>query len=241
MNPAGMPLEFDPYGNAKPDLVTELGKFCSFCEKSLTRSAFHVEHILAKGCLIPGSQTLKYPHLKKRWDNFLLACVNCNSVKGDKDVAVLAPFMPHENNLLHFLEIQTGGMIVMKTGVVGNDRIRTQAFIDLVGLDRIPGHAQFSMKDDRWDERLEAYDLAGRYLAKYTSNPPTADIESIVDLAMAIGFYTIWYQFFIGHDPVINAFINGFTRSDGSIVEPFPSTCNNSFDATNHYNTLPRP
>lgn len=37
---------YDPYGKAKPDLVEELGDYCSYCGKQVVWSALEVEHIL---------------------------------------------------------------------------------------------------------------------------------------------------------------------------------------------------
>ncbi|WP_448103508.1 hypothetical protein [Pedobacter panaciterrae] len=239
LTPAGLPLEFDPYGAAKPDLVVEIGSFCSFCEKSNTRSACHVEHIHAKKC-VNALGTLIYSHLEFRWDNFLIGCVNCNSVKGNKDVTALNVFMPHQHNLMHFITVSTGGLIKIKQGVLGVDLARTKAFIDLVGLDRVPGDADFSDKDDRWDERLAAYDLATRYYQKYTNNPPTTDIENIVDLAAGIGFFSVWYEVFQSQDAVLDALINGINIPGRGFVPAFPGTHQLSFDRHNGYQTLRR-
>jgi hypothetical protein len=236
----GTPLEIKPWGDAKPNLIIELGSHCSFCEKSGTRSAFHVEHIHGKGCLNATGIKI-YDAMKYRWDNFLIACVNCNSVKGDKDVVLHAPFLPHTNNLLHYIKVLKGGLIRIRLGITGNDLIRTQAFIDLIGLDRVPGHPQFSSKDDRWDERLEAYDIAERYHRKYTSLPPETDIETIVTLAKSTGFFSAWYEIFKGQNSVIDALINGYTPAGGVLINAFPATHQASFDSTANYITRPRP
>ncbi|WP_345951311.1 hypothetical protein ABDD95_07725 [Mucilaginibacter sp. PAMB04274] len=236
----GAPLEIDPYDAAKPDLCDEIGTFCSFCEKYNSRSALHVEHIYAKNAVDAQGNKI-YDHLKLRWDNFLLGCVNCNGVKGKKDVAVLNPFMPHTDNLLCYLEAITGGLIVIKNGVTGNDLTRTNAYLELVGLDRVPGHLKYSDKDDRWDNRLKVYDLATRHLAKYTQVVPTTDLETIVDLAQTNGFFTVWYSVFHAFDEVRSALINGFNNAQGVLVKPFPETHAASFNAANHYNPLTRP
>src|SRR5689334_15133526 len=116
----GNPLGFNRWTDAKPDLVNELGSFCSFCEKYNSRSALHVEHIYGKGCT-DAAGNLIYNHLRFRWDNFLLGCVNCNSIKGDKDISVLNPYMPHQNNLVHFIEVVAGGLVQIKATVAGTD------------------------------------------------------------------------------------------------------------------------
>lgn len=236
---AGNPTEFNPWTDAKPTLVDEIGCFCSYCEKYNSSSALEVEHICGKGCT-DATGSLKYDHLKYRWNNFLLSCKNCNTIKSKKDIALTNPFLPHQNNLLHFITIGIGGTIQIKGGVSAADRIRVQAFLDLVGLDRDPSHPDYSPKDDRWDTRLAVYDLAKRQLQKYTSTTPSTDIENIVELAKAKGFFSVWYYQFWHHDEVIDALINGITIS-GKLIKPFPGTHLSSFDSGNHFTTLPRP
>jgi len=70
--------DYRHHSEAKPDLVSRLGQYCSYCERPIS-TQLAVEHIQPQG--LP-----KYEHLKGRWNNFLLACINCNSTKQDKDV-----------------------------------------------------------------------------------------------------------------------------------------------------------
>jgi hypothetical protein len=79
-DPQNRPLEVAPWSAAKEELTNELGSFCSYCGKYNSRSALHVEHIYGRKCA-DETGNLKYEHLQYRWDNFLLACVNCNSIK----------------------------------------------------------------------------------------------------------------------------------------------------------------
>jgi len=235
----GNPLEFNPYGTAKEELVKEMGSYCAFCEKYNSRSALHVEHINGMECKDANGVQI-YKHLENRWDNFLLACVNCNSIKGAKDVAIVEPFLPHQHNLLHYIEVIEGGIIKAKEGIEEPERKRAVAFIDLVGLDRYPGQPRYSDRDDRWDNRLKVYDLASRYFDKYDSQNPTTDVETIVDVAGLSGFFSVWYYRFKGHDEVIRALINGI-RVNGKHVHPFKGTHSASFDAADHYATRARP
>jgi uncharacterized protein (TIGR02646 family) len=235
---AGQPLEFEPWGKAKSDLINEIGSFCSYCEKKVNRSSLHIEHIKGKK-VKDNTGVLIYDSLKYRWDNFLLACCNCNSVKDNKDIVLTNPFLPHINNLVHFIEIGTGGIIKIKNGVNGNNLTRTSAFINLVGLDREPSHPNYSDSDDRWENRLEAIDLAKRQFDKYTSNPKQTDLETILCLAKEKGFFSVWYYQFLGQNEVIDALINGIVIN-GINIEPYKGTHRASFQATN-YKTIERP
>lgn len=61
------------YGNARGDLITAVGQYCSYCETPILTNA-HVEHVLPKN---------SFPAVALDWSNFLVACPSCNSVKGD--------------------------------------------------------------------------------------------------------------------------------------------------------------
>ncbi|MEM7372884.1 MAG: HNH endonuclease [Bacteroidota bacterium] len=64
----------DDYINWQPTLLRELGPFCSFCETPLKNKA-DIEHKI--------SQSLTKA-LKEKITNLVLACINCNSVKGTR-------------------------------------------------------------------------------------------------------------------------------------------------------------
>ena len=57
---------YNPYQDAKPALVANLGRFCSYCEEAYHYDRdIHVEHVQPKG--LP-----RYAHLEFDWTNFLL-------------------------------------------------------------------------------------------------------------------------------------------------------------------------
>jgi hypothetical protein len=82
---AGNPLTFAQYSNAKFYLVGRLGAYCSYCERKLA-THIAVEHVQARST---GGEELD-------WENFLLACVNCNSAKGARSSA--GRYLPHTHN-----------------------------------------------------------------------------------------------------------------------------------------------
>lgn len=63
------------YGTARGDLNTGIGNYCSFCELPLAGHLLAVEHRAAKA---------EYPTYTVLWSNFLLACRDCNSFKGNR-------------------------------------------------------------------------------------------------------------------------------------------------------------
>ena len=80
---------YTPYGDAKPGLIGAIGGFCSYCERQGHSAALDVEHIDDKN---------SHPEKKFSWDNFLLACKNCNGIKGTKSVDLDQMLMPHCHN-----------------------------------------------------------------------------------------------------------------------------------------------
>jgi len=58
------PDDFDPYTDAKPDLISRLGGYCSYCERRIAAN-LAVEHIQPKK--LPA-----YQDLEGRWENFCL-------------------------------------------------------------------------------------------------------------------------------------------------------------------------
>lgn len=63
------------YGNARGSLITNFGQYCSYCGLPVFDSSLAVEHMLPKSI---------FPDVMMCYPNFLLACPNCNSVKGDQ-------------------------------------------------------------------------------------------------------------------------------------------------------------
>ncbi len=190
---------YTPYGDAKPDLLKALGSFCSYCERKGFSSALDVEHIEDKK---NNSQK------ENDWSNFLLACKNCNSIKGTKEVDFNKIFFPHIDNTFRILDYLESGLIVVANNISNGDKIKTKKLIDLIGLDRIPGHSDYSTKDERWEERKKCWEIATRYLKKFESNK--TDCKTIIDLAKAYGFWSIWMSVFNRHSLVTQKLLNDF-------------------------------
>jgi uncharacterized protein (TIGR02646 family) len=62
------------YRAAAPDLLDALGSYCAYCELPL-HDPSQVEHVLPKS---------EYPTFALTWENFLSACIGCNSRKREK-------------------------------------------------------------------------------------------------------------------------------------------------------------
>ncbi len=211
---------YNPYQDAKEDLERNIGGYCSYCERPSTDDAAHVEHIQPKGLL-------KYSHLKYSWSNFLMGCARCNGAdnKGDKDVVFGTLHLPNLNNTVISVFYGEGGHIQANTYLSNTELSNAEALINLVGLDKRPGHPNHKSKDKRWDRRREVWEIAKRYLDKY--NNGSVEEQTIIDLAKAYGFWSIWFNMFINVIAVKQLLIAEFNGTD--------SAC---FDTS--YNPIPR-
>ncbi|MFH7001750.1 HNH endonuclease [Flavobacterium bizetiae] len=196
---------YKPYGDAKPDLISALGNFCSYCEREGYSSALDVEHIEDKST---------HPLKTYDWDNFLIACKNCNSIKGTELVDFPNIILPYLSNTFSPFEYLESGLIKIKSKVDPVSASKAQNLINLIGLDRRPGHSKFSIKDDRWQERKQAWELSKRYHDKFINKK--CDIETIVDLALKSGFWSIWMNAFNDCTNVQIALINSFAGTNKS-------------------------
>lgn len=113
--------DFAQYSDAKADLVSHLGPYCSYCERRIPTN-LAVEHIQPKG--LPA-----YLPLAGRWDNFLLGCVNCNSSKLNKDVVLTDVLLPDRDNTFAALTYSADGTIAA-------DGLLAARLLSLVGLDK---------------------------------------------------------------------------------------------------------
>lgn len=86
----GRAIEYGDYKDARDDLIDRMGDYCSYCEVAL-HSQVDVEHVQPKSL---------NPELELEWKNFLLACGNCNSIKGNKEVELSDYYWPDQDNTL---------------------------------------------------------------------------------------------------------------------------------------------
>jgi hypothetical protein len=192
--------DYDPYGDAKDDLILNLGKYCSFCEVAVPpRSSLEVEHVKNKN---------GYPQFKFKWSNFLLGCKNCNTIKGTKDFQFNKIHLPHLNNTFLSFKILDGGLITVNPTLSATEKAKAKLFSELIGIERRPGFPQHSSKDDRWQNRLQVWNLAMRYLPKYQNNQ--IDLDTLCDLALTHGFFSVWMTVFVNHTDVKKELITIF-------------------------------
>ncbi len=208
--------EYKPYQSAKELLEKNIGNFCSYCEVAIHRSRdLEVEHVQPQS---------KYPEKEYHWENFLIACGTCNGRdnKGSKDVDLAECHFPHRNNTLRSFIYRAGGVIMVNPQLNALSQKHAENLYKLVGLDK-----PFSNTDNRWKTRLECWNKANIYKNKYAQGE--CKIATIIDLMKGYGGWSIWFTVFSGYDEVRK-----------SMIEEFPGTAINCFDADNHYEPIDR-
>lgn len=213
----GTPLIFKDYSWAKRFLIKQLGCYCSYCEQRIC-SNLAIEHVQPKSLL---------PALKLDWDNFLLGCVNCNSVKLNKPIVLTDYFWPDLSNTLLAYTYDNTGIVKPNPALNPVQSAKARAMIELVGLDKkTPAPhtvAYYKASDLRHENRIKAWLLANDYLGKYRVAVPPVRLfmmECILTIVLSDGFWSVWMTVFNKVPEITNTLINGY-----------PGTATNCFDA----------
>jgi hypothetical protein len=189
------------YRQAYPELVSRLGPYCNYCERKLPTS-LAVEHIRPKG--LP-----QYADLEGRWENFLLACIDCNSTEGDKDVDPAAASLPDRDNTFIYSE---NGSVVPAAGPAFRS---ATAPLELTGLNKPVSTIHDAngrlVVLDRVSQRAQAWQIA--MSSKDDIDTETASVglrRSTTRTAVAEGFFSIWMTVFAGDPDMRNRPIHAF-------------------------------
>jgi len=183
----GQDLRFSEYQQARRALIQRLGKYCSYCEMQLDAS-LAVEHVQPKQP--PGAQAA-LPERELAWGNFLLACTNCNSTKGNTEVVLSDYLWPDRDDTFHSLTYREGGRIEITPGP---EQAKAERLMALVGLQKTPNTPDAS--DRRWENRREAWDMAVRAKDRLARCPCDDMKDQIIDTVRANGFWSIWMTVF---------------------------------------------
>lgn len=202
--------DFKKYGDAKSDLVSRLGLYCSYCERKIP-TLLAIEHIEPK--------KLK-PELEKRWSNFLLACTNCNSCKGDKPVDLSGILLPDRDNTFAAFVYLDDGSIDVAPSLTSSQYDFAKGILTLVGLDK-PIQEHFDANGqlvalDRAGQRMEAIMSAESALENLHEAPIDALKNTIVKLALETGYFSIWMRVFDNEPDMKTRFIRAFRGTEAS-------------------------
>ncbi len=205
--------DFDPYQGALPHLVSRLGGYCSFCERRIYTN-LAVEHIQPKS-------RPEYAHLVGRWENFLLACVNCNSTKLAKQVILAECLLPDRDNTFAAYRYAEDGSVEPAAPAESSVADLAATTLALVGLDKRPAQVHDAngklVALERVAQRMEAWATAETARDDVASNPAVLAVRRIaVDLALATGYFSVWMTVFAGDTDMGIRLVDAFAGTRGS-------------------------
>lgn len=214
---AGNEKQFRNHKEARPDLIARIGQYCSYCEMKLD-ATLDVEHVQPKK---------HHPDLSLEWNNFLLACKNCNSTKLDKDVELDDYFWPDQDNTFRAFRYAEGGLIEPADTLDAVQTEKAMNTIKLTGLDKRPLHNP-TASDRRWLNRRETWDIAMRTKERLSRNNTDDFRAQIVETATGHAYWSVWMTVFQDDVDMLKRFI-----------KEFPGTAKECFD--NEGQAIPRP
>lgn len=180
------PQAYTDYGQARHDLAKRIGYYCSYCEMKVYNS-IEVEHILPQN---QGGAVLD-------WNNFLLSCKYCNTVKNDHNANTTDYFWPDRDNTDLAFEYDEVRVVIPNRALSIPLKTKAQKSISLTGLDRNPLGSNFPTEaDTRWRSRKEVWDISRLNLVKWHEAPVIPMAEVIASCALLSGHYSIWSKVF---------------------------------------------
>ena len=216
------PRNYSQYQDAQRDLVERIGDYCSYCERRIGTNPA-IEHVQPKS---------RVPSLRNEWSNFLLACTNCNSCKGKEDIERDQFFWPDSDNTFLAFDYLEDGRLSFHPLLPTEKQEIAQAIIELLGLDREPGHSnpkkRPTSRDRRWRYRQEVWDNAQKQLSTLQGEDTDNIRRLIVEVAIARGLFSIWMKVFKNDSDMRQRLIQGFK-----------GTAENCFDSNGK--AVPRP
>ncbi len=208
------PTTYSAYGDARPDLVSRLGMYCSYCERRISTN-LAVEHIQPKS--LPPCAVLV-------WDNFLLACVNCNSAKSMKVVSLDALYFPDRDNTFFAFEYRPDASIVPSASLTPAQVIMARDTLALTELNKtIRTFYDANGKlvaIDKISQRMDVWASAKRSRDNLSRCCTDAMRDQIVISALAEGFFSIWMTVFENDAEMRNRFITEFTGTATDCFDP---------------------
>ena len=207
--------DFDDYRKALPFLVSRLGGYCSYCERRIATN-LAVEHIQPKGLALTA-------HLIGSWSNYLLACVNCNSTKASKAVALANTLLPdRDNTFIAFAYLPDGRIEPSAAAIAAGLGAVATTTLELTGLDKAISMAVDEngkqVAYDRVAQRLEVWAVAEEARTDIDNNPGLQALRrATIRTALGYGHFSIWMTVFEEDAVMRNLLIDAFngTRNSG--------------------------
>lgn len=206
-------IEFSHYSKALPYLVDRIGLYCSYCGKMIENSP-EVEHICPKSV---------DPSLKLDWNNFLLACRNCNSVKSAHPDNVndfkTDYFWPDEDDTYSIFIYECTGKICVKSSIKVEVKEKAIKTLELTGLNKI------ERKDKILLKRREVWGVAKESLVDLKKCETEEMRRQIIRTAVSRGYWSIWMTVFENESEILKELIYSFP---GTNTEYFCHICHDN-------------
>lgn len=201
VNKGTAPKTYSNYKNARNDLASQIGWYCSYCEMPV-KNMIEVEHI------VPVNQG----GFELEWENFLLSCRYCNGIKSDNNTSRNGFFWPDINNPLLFLLYTPFNSVEVTTTQLSPDNLQiARATIQLTGIDRhLSSLNQPTEADSRWRHRDDAWMIAARSYDNWIKVPTDEMLVQVILTAQGTGFFSVWIIIFENELRIKDALINAF-------------------------------
>jgi len=220
----GDEIKFKHYRNARRELIKRLGAFCSYCEMRLDAS-LAVEHVRPKK---PEGASENIRERELDWNNFLLACVNCNSTKGTIDVVLDDYFWPDKDNTFLALAYSEGSVVLPAQTLSDKQKEIAENTIKLTGLNKDKSK-ESSAPDRRLASRREVWETAEESKGDLKNNNTQEMRRQVLRTALGHGYWSVWMTVFKDDADMLKRFIGAF-----------PGTCRESFDESDNYKPIHR-
>ncbi len=203
---------FSDYSQALEPLKERLGRFCSYCER-IIKSGIHIEHVQCKK---------SFPRKRCSWDNFLLACSNCNSSKNEKKIYAkdLNKYLwPDKHNTFLAYIYDSSGIISINTTLDKRIQTKAQRLLDLVGLNN-----KSTVTNERIEDRIYSWGLA-EDMKNDLENAPKSNCLLINQIKkdiikVAVDQFSIWMTVFANYPDIKKDLITKFTGTAKNAFDP---------------------
>lgn len=198
------PRAYAKYGDAQPDLIEAIGRFCSYCDRHIP-AAIHVEHKRPKG---------SHPLLELEWENFLLACPNCNPTKGNFRVRLRRFLWPDDDNTLAAFTYGAGGVVRANRALPKKLRRKANRTLQTYGLHKRPGGpVEPSDRDYRSQDRRQEWDKAVLFRDGLLAYDTPAQ-RALAEAAAKNGMFSVWWTVFDGNVDMRQRLRSAFKGTD---------------------------
>lgn len=197
----GQALRFENYRDAARWLKERIGRYCSYCERTVPTS-LAAEHKLPK---------VSHPELQATWGNLLLACSNCNSNKHAKVFKAGSVIWPDEHDTFGSIDYEPSGAVRPAAHLPAPDHDRVRNLLALLGLDKEP--TRVGSSDHRWFDRLEAWRKASQSCVDIAANDSPQLRRAVIDTARSTGAFSVWMAAFASDRPMREELVRCFPGS----------------------------